>query len=272
MPTSEELKRIVNASGFLFQLRVESEVQATKDVHQWEVLAREHPWHQAESGKSGYIDLVLDSGQTRRSGGGQIRLVIECKRSRDATWVFLVPDISPKGTLVRSLWATSTSPKPEHDRSGWHDLYAEPASYLSEFCQVRGTGEGQSPMLERISQNLLDSTDNLAFEEIHLYEAQGKRFIYLPVIVTNADLQVCKFRSEEVSLEDGTLKSGAFESVPFIRFHKSLATRLNPKVALRTIPMANSDKMRTVIVVSSTYLSELLEHWYFDRDYSPPWT
>jgi hypothetical protein len=109
MPNSEELQRPVNASGLLYQLRVESEVQATRDSHQWQVLAREHPWHNAESGKSGYIDLILDNGPIQRGGGGQIRLVIECKRiSGDAAWVFLAPDISPKNaTVVRSMWAIS---------------------------------------------------------------------------------------------------------------------------------------------------------------------
>ncbi|HSS21506.1 MAG TPA: hypothetical protein VLL54_15640 [Pyrinomonadaceae bacterium] len=263
MPTSEDLQRIINASGFLFQLRVESEVRATKSVHQWEVLAREHPWRQAETGKSGYIDLVLDSAQTRRGGGGQIRLVIECKRtSGDATWVFLVPFDSARHLSVRAMWATS--PKSETYKSGWFDLNANPASYVSEFCAVRGAGEGQAPMLERICQNLLESTDNLALEEIHLYDAQGKRFIYVPVIVTNADVQVCKFRSEEVSLEDGRLEGGVFESVPFIRFHKSLATSLNPNRFFSTIPATNRNKMRTVIVVKASYLSKLLEEWEFN--------
>lgn len=203
-----------------------------------------------------------------RGGGGQIRLVIECKRtSGNGTWAFLVPNPSAKGTLVRSMWATLS----DTFRSGWHDLCSQPDSYISEFCIVRGTGEGQAPMLERVCQSLLDSTENLAFEEIRLHASMGKRFIYLPVIVTNANLQVCKFRSEDVSLEDGRLEDGVFDSVPFIRFHKSLATRLNPNLALRTIPLANHDKMRTVIVVSAAYLSRLLKGWEFDRMYTPPW-
>jgi len=271
MPTPEDLQKLVNASGFLFQLRVESEVQATRDSHQWQVLAREHPWYNAESGKSGYIDLILDNGPVPRGSGGQIRLVIECKRtSGDAAWVFLAPDVSTKSaTVVRTIWAMS--PKPNEYRSGWLDSHAEPASYLSEFCDIRGKGEDQVPMLERISQKLLDSTESLAFEEIHLYESHGKRFVYLPVVVTNADLQICKFQSRDVSLLKGTFDNCEFESVPLVRFHKSLATKSDPALFLRTVGQSNQARLRTVLIVKADYLSKFLEEWCFDRAYSAQW-
>ena len=48
----------------------------------WKVAAREHPWKSASG--TGYIDLVISSGR--------VHLVVECKRPRDATWMFLMPD------------------------------------------------------------------------------------------------------------------------------------------------------------------------------------
>src|SRR5437899_1635740 len=93
--TSEDLRKMVNTSGFPFQLGVEREVKETRLRHGWEVLPREHPWRQAESGKSGYIDLILSKGFAR--------MVVECKRPRDGTWVFLVPDVPTNGSLMRFM-------------------------------------------------------------------------------------------------------------------------------------------------------------------------
>ena len=40
----EDLLKFVNASGFLFQLRVEDEVNKTSSKHHKTVLTREHRW------------------------------------------------------------------------------------------------------------------------------------------------------------------------------------------------------------------------------------
>ena len=64
-----ELRGIANASGFLLQMRIADEVESTNEQHKWEVLAKEQPWAEKESGKEGYIDLVL--------GRDRVRIVIE---------------------------------------------------------------------------------------------------------------------------------------------------------------------------------------------------
>jgi hypothetical protein len=62
MAQVNDLRGIVNNSGFLFQLRVAREVEATKEGHRWEVVAEEVPWLDQQTGKGGYIDLVLGRG------------------------------------------------------------------------------------------------------------------------------------------------------------------------------------------------------------------
>lgn len=259
MGTDGELNRIVNASGFLFQLRVEHEVRAKELHHRWSVLANEHPWHDVSSGSSGYIDLVLSKVN--------VRLVIECKRSRDAKWVFLVPKGEPSGKLVRCM--KINSPSLGEFKWVWENAYVEPETYLSSFCAVRGSGEGQAPMLERLCQNLLDSLESLAIEEIQLAcrDTYGHTYVYVPLVVTNADLQICEFDTKEISLDDGTIDLAEFEAVPFIRFHKSLAAKSNPHLTLNTIQQANYDKRRTVLVVQASYLSQLLSALYFPNSW-----
>src|SRR5437899_12872372 len=80
----DDATSVLNASGFLFQLRVEEEVKAGRGSHAWAVAAREHPWDHEKSGRSGFADLVL-------TNGGMARFVVECKRSRQAHWYFIVP-------------------------------------------------------------------------------------------------------------------------------------------------------------------------------------
>jgi hypothetical protein len=261
-----DLSKIVNASGFLFQLRVEEEVKSISNYCNLEVLAREHPWVDIESGKSGYIDLIL--------ADGIVRLVIECKRTKDAKWVFLMTKDKSPGGLARYLWISSRD-KQEY-RSGWFDLFTNPTSHFSEFCVVRGQGEGDSPMLERISSTLLDAVECLAVEEVLLssrYGSRGRRYLYLPVIVTNANLYVCHFGLEEISLIDGKLANGEFEPVPFIRFHKSLTTKLTQNSAADTIEQANKDKLRTVFVVQANHFKQFLSSWKVQLDElnKPPW-
>jgi hypothetical protein len=267
MSTSDttDLSKIINSSGFLFQLRVEKEIEQVPKHRNWEVLAREHPWADNETGKSGYIDLILATGL--------VRLVIECKRTKDAKWIFLLPEDELPSELARCMWINSTGE--QQYRSGWFDCFPSPTSSFSEFCVVRGQGEGDSPMLERISGTLLDSVQCLAVEEVLLssrYNSRGHRYLYVPVIVTNANLYVCHFGVEEISLDDGKLETGKFEQVPFIRFHKSLTTRLTQDSAATTIKHANQNKLRTVFVVQANHLKQFLISWTLKLDeFNRPW-
>lgn len=275
MSDEKNLRSLVNSSGFLFQLRVAHEVETTKSEHDWEVIAEELPWQDQHSGRGGYIDLVL--------GKGLMRMVIECKRVKEGAWVFLLPNTTEMHKdvlLARCMWVRGPNqlPIPQSSqepifRSGWFNFYPQPSSYMAEFCVVRGTGEDDKPMLERIAGQLVGALEALAVEEImlSLNSTPGQRYVYVPIIVTNADLQVCRFKSDEVDLSTGRLSEGEFESVPFIRFHKSLTTQLSPELRPSRLQAAHQDKMRTVLVVNSAYLTKLLEEWHFGKEYQPPW-
>lgn len=142
----------LNASGFLFQLRVEEEIRANGDGHSWTVAAREHPWTHEKSGRSGFADLVLEAGP--------FGLVIECKRSRQAHWYFIVPDAQP--ALCRSAIYWLQDVPREGQRIGWDPLDLTPTTHESTFCVVRGSGENDQPLLERIGALLVDSVEAIA--------------------------------------------------------------------------------------------------------------
>jgi hypothetical protein len=267
MSNQKDFRSIVNSSGFLFQLRVVHEIERSRKAHGWEILVAEHPWRDKESSREGYIDLIL--------GKGIVRIVIECKRVKEGAWVFLLPNATQAGkndTHMRCMWTAAQGRKsgsePLQDyRSGWHDYYPQPPSYISEFCVVRGTGEDDRPLLERTAGRLIEAVEALALEELFVTfnNTPGHKYIYVPVIVTNADLQVCRFGTDAVPLADGRLPEGAgeFESVPLVRFRKTLTVRPTKYTLIQTIRDSHRDKMRTVVVVNAERLTDLLTAWSF---------
>lgn len=244
------LRKLVNASGFLFQLGAEHHIRQSRAKHGWDVILREHPWNDSVTGDEGYIDLVLGKGITR--------IILECKRSQDATWVFLVSNGQPEEIQrVRGQWVERKVG--EEIRAGCYEWTIDPKSPEAGFCVVRGTGETDRPMLERLSDLILKSLDCLAEEELQIANPKTIfRRIYLPAIVTTAKLEICYFNPEDVSLKDGKISGGVFKSVPLVRFRKSLTTSLTPNIQPQNLTEAGQDKERTVIIIDGSELTTAL--------------
>ena len=272
----KNLKSIVNASGFVFQLSIMDNIQRTIEKHGWEILVSEHPWCNHSNGDEGYIDIVLKKNRDR--------LVIECKRTKDASWVFINPnDKHDRVNLVRSLWSLSSKISNEQMpsepaykiNSGWYNFSVKPESPESSFCSIRGSGEKDKPFLERICGQLLKAVDCLLVEEMEIEEKKRKIInfpsIYIPAIVTNAELKLCHFDPKSVSLSDGRLKDADFKTVPFLRFRKSLTTVLSPSASPANINEANIDKQRTILIINSEYLCEVLENIELIKPDVWPW-
>lgn len=98
---ANQLGNLLNASGFAFQLAVEAVARAASSHTDWVVAAHEHPWEHPMGG--GYIDLVLTTGAAY--------LAIECKRTRDATWMFLMPDAKQQRRSYARICWTNTVPQ-----------------------------------------------------------------------------------------------------------------------------------------------------------------
>lgn len=247
-----KLSSLLNASGFVFQMALEHYLCGSAHEHKWDVVASEHPWLNTNTGKSGYIDLILNKGA--------FRLVVECKRSRDGDWVFLLPKgHSLDSNHLRCQWAQLT--RDGSRRAGCFSFHFPPSSAESAFCVVRGQGEGDPSLLERMAGALLNSVDCLTAEELDL--AAGRRseelFLYLPAIVTTARLFVCRFDPHAVPLQSGVLPDGEFTPVNCVRFTKSLTPHLSPEASPMRLDQANLDKIRTVLVISAGGVSEVLK-------------
>lgn len=195
--------------------------------------------------------------------------MIECKRVRDAEWIFLVPHGANNTRNTRVLWSRRFSDA--HQGAAWDDFGFSPESLQAEFCVIRGQGETQVPMLERLSAILVASVEALANEELSFSRSIGRsglRF-YFPVIVTAATLYACKVETAEIELRSGDLQAADFEEVPFIRFTKSMPSTLTSSRPPSQVADAARENQRTVFVVNVESLVTFLSgRWEFS---TPAW-
>lgn len=261
---AKDLSSLVNASGFAFQLTVEHLVRSSHG-HHWRVVSREHPWRDPATGAEGFIDLVLQSGA--------VTWVIECKRTRGASWVFLVESDKPEQVdRCRCLWVVGH--KSGRCLAGWDDIHQKPDSTESSFCVIRGSGEAAPPLLERIASRLLLATDCLAEQEVRLLttRSEGSWGVYAPVIVTTAALHVSRIDPRVVSIHDGTVSALESTRVPLVRFRKAFLTREPPRSTATTLGQAAVERERTVLVVSAEALTDVLKSAKILRDeWSDQW-
>jgi hypothetical protein len=234
----------------LFQLGVETTTTMTYHEHAWKVAAREYPWRNNDT--RGFIDLILWKNTTR--------LVVECKRTKDASWVFLALWNKPEERF-RCCWADYAQRRPH---AGWLDFSVLPASPAADFCMVRGQGENEVSLLERICSTLISAVDSLAVEELHMAAASQYPSLtfYLPVIVTTAKLYLCVADPKKISLGNGMIPEAEFQSVPYIRFNKSLATQLPEGARPRELSAAASERERSIFVVNADHLVDFLRAIY----------
>ncbi len=266
------LGKAVNASGYPFQLAVEEQVRATGEKHGWDVETTEHPWRRGES--AGFIDLVLKHTTTRT------RLVIECKRFQHTSWVFLVP--KRQLSLQRRIKLQWTNFGVDvRTSTGWFDFGFRPESHEASFCVVESTKQTQANRVETIARELLDSVEGLAMEQASIeprgdWDASGvnRQNLFIPTILTTANLVVCHLDPESVELDDGILRQQRFEKVGLVRFRKSLTTEFREGYAPRDIEEGYQDRVRTILIVNSGHLLDFLERWEPEpvrRGHKWPW-
>jgi hypothetical protein len=183
----------------------------------------------------------------------------------------LRPDQDPKQTQQASCLEVG-GPLKESEGSAewkdirlWDDVRVIPTSLESEFCILSSDGSKKQPILEALCSEILESIEGLAQEEVSIQQSQrgGRvRLFIFPAIVTNSKITVCQFKSSEVRITDGTLDFATvkLDSVPFIRFRKSMATEF-PAGKVKNLKDAHRARERTVFVVNAVGLSAFLNGW-----------
>ncbi|MEJ8839720.1 hypothetical protein [Ramlibacter sp. AN1133] len=256
MATDPEVLRIANDSGFPLQIAVQQSVTAEEDRHGWRVVHTEHGWHNPADCQSGFIDLVL------RDRNDFANIVVECKRVRNATWLFFNTAGTSNPRRHCKAWV-SYYRDGQFRAFGWHDVPIDPPSPEAKFCAVRGqTTNDKNTYLERVAGELISSTEALALEERdYRRENDEDMRMYFNVVVTTAELKVASFDVTHLSVADGTLKEAEVVDVPFVRVRKQFSMRpanLTPADWLRHDD-PDYRRENTVIVVRADKLNDFLQ-------------
>lgn len=148
---------------------------------------------------------------------------------------------------------------PQSALAGWGDIQVYPKSPESDFCVIRGQGEKDRPMLERVAAQVVAASDGLCDDLISLHAKSTKTKVVIPVVVTNADLVVAQFDPSTMDLAAGEIAGATFKSVPHLRFRKTLGPRsgdldYEPQ-ELHELALGS---VRTVFVVRADALTEWL--------------
>ncbi|SDA27270.1 hypothetical protein SAMN05216315_13255 [Nitrosospira sp. Nsp18] len=211
--------------------------------------------------QSGFIDLVLQDKYATTF------LVIECKRMRDATWLFMQSGEGLEKQHTAKGWVSRFSPD-KATYFGFHDVREDPATPEAIFCAVRGQSTNDKRTLfERIGGELVSATEALAQEERDFRPTVHDTIrFYFNVIVTTAELKMAYFSPGSISLSDGTLTDARIEDVPFLRFRKQLSIRsraltLEDYSNDRSGSSAAMAKEKTIFVVRADALLEFLRQF-----------
>jgi hypothetical protein len=252
----KQSRSIADSSGFPLQLKIGEVVNSSG---KWRVFLEEYPWESQETKTNGFIDLVINDRVNVQC------MVLECKRVRQAAWVFLVPLLDPEPRTHARLWCSSYNGT-KWILFGWQDYQTSPASYESKFCAILGHEHGRRTLLERTAAELVESVEALAIQEKQLEDNRnntGLSFgrIYVPVLVTTAELRVGLFDPKSISLTDGSLPTEAtFKTVPYVRFRKSLTSRVI-STAHSSLQETYESTERTIFVVNAESFQVFLQEW-----------
>lgn len=262
MAENDQHTRAVNESGFPLQVAVAHLVNASKPGG-WRIRYSEHAWASPDSTQAGFIDLVLQNQYDTAV------MVVECKRVRDASWLFFSESGSAKSRAHCKGWV-SRYQTDSFRFFGWEDFSVDPHTPEASFCVIRGQdANGRRSMLERIASEVVASTEALAAQEKGLYAPPSSRQfrMYFNVIVTTAPLLIARFDPGSISLKEGTVTDAEFREVPFLRFRKQLMDAFTPiDLADYQNDMVAASRESTVFIVNVEHLSEFLEEFEVDEN------
>lgn len=254
------LQKLVDRSGYPFNMAVAETIRRSQNRQSWRVEAEEIPWSRMR--ESGFIDLAIV--RDRAIG------VIECKKvNNDDRLVFLVrQDQSPVQTRCKLEVYSRELPKSERG-SGVQMLFESrffvvdcnmpSGSPESSYCVAPKGGKSANLNLDGIASDLLESCEGLLGDWD--YSLPGELTAAIPIIVTNARLYTCVFDPGQIDLGSVDLPSATmFQSQAFVRFRKAFrhsGGRFGRETT-DTLMQVVEEGERTVFVVDSRHLVAFL--------------
>jgi hypothetical protein len=261
MSAPADLEKSINDSGFPLQLSLKRLVE-TQTGGDWSVVLSEHPWRDPFKDDEKFIDLVLQ-------GKTYFTLVVECKRARDTEWLFVREPAADGGVpgnrrLTRAILIRRLEDKYPSVYE-WTDVPCVPASPLAQFCVIRKNGKASQELLEKTASEVVRATEAISKQELAIHTREqclgpylGR--IYVPVIVTTANLFICDGDYNKIDLASGELTGFRIAPAHIVRFEKSLgAGQTRQRRDPQKLEEATSE--RSVVVVQALAFRHFLENW-----------
>jgi hypothetical protein len=241
----------ISASGFPFQTAVAS---AVRELGLYDVQ-EEIAWQQRD-GSDKFLDLVAVNNR--------VRICIECKKTNNEKFVFLLPSgevSAPDESQLKCLFLNQVERVYKNRRVLWGTASSGPITHNAMYCVARTANGGR--LLETDAQPLVRATEAYAIDRYPKFDPGPndlETVPCIPVLVTNAPLFVMGYDPSEVPLESGIYKAKVeqFHPVEFVRFTKEFLTS---EVEART---------RTVIVCQATAVGKLLRNLTAAQPILPP--
>ncbi len=224
----------LQGSGFPFQTAIAQVIRA-KTPAGWSIRASEYAW-QTLDGEGHFLDLVAQKGP--------LLLTIECKKTAKEVWTFLRPlglglttGQTGEFRCVQGEQAASFMNPLALSCGSWPPW---PQPTLPGICVISTSKSGgDQPMLERDAGLLIRATDAFADDfrgRSHPTKETGP-FLFVPVIVTNANIYTARYQPTDVSLETGEFSRPPKEIEPadVVRFHKTFVTETRWDVGARSV-------------------------------------
>jgi hypothetical protein len=179
---------------------------------------------------------------------------------RQTGWVFLIPKPSVSLSRQVTVWSSHRVDSKWMEYR-WKNFGPYPPTYESEYCAIPGQESGRNTLIERTAYDLTDSIEALTEQEKQIQEKRSTNNftrVYIPVVLTTAQLFVSEFDPAAISLTDGSLPEDTpFSPVSYLRFRKSLSTRAQAS-STSSIETLYSESVRTIFVVNAENLPQFL--------------
>lgn len=230
---ARDLVKALSASGFPMQTAVASAIRALGMYDIQEELAWRHP-----DGSDRFLDMA--------AVGAQVHVLIECKKTLQDKFVFLLPEEGEPALptpLLHGIYLCQVQDSTLRGAVAWGRLSAVPTTYNSMFCVTRSSSSNR--LLESDVQPLVRASEAYALDRYKNFrpqQHQAKSVPCVPVLITNAPLFVARYRPGEVSLESGVYEARTehLSPIKLIRFYKQFTTTFDIEARVRTVFVAHT--------------------------------
>ena len=238
-PTDQNLTKIIEAalrgSGFPFQTAVRHAIRT--HPAKYGIHASEYPWRNRKNEDS-FLDLVANNRQ--------LVLTVECKKTKQEKYVFLLPLGGANTGEISDFRCLRLDVEPDTKAARvcceTHEL--DPQCPAAEFCVV--STNNKERMLERDAAMLISATDAFAHDKLEWQKLIiPPPFLIVPILITNAEIYTVRYEPTEVSLKWGEFEKMPQEQnhVPWIRFAKTFVAGSGRDIGSRSLFVVNASHL-----------------------------